>query len=317
VGAYARALHSLLRYLKVNSGDMQKGAMRIEPNISLRPVGVETFGTRTEIKNLNTFRGLERAVDFEIQRQSVLLDEGKRVVQETRGWVDEQGITVTQRSKEEAHDYRYFPEPDLPPLVVERAWVEQIRADLPELPIARLHRFQAQYKLSVYDAEVLTGEQETADYFEAVLAAAPEVAPKTVANWICGELFGLLNQAPMTLADCKVTPQSLAALVRLVVGGEINQGTGKTVLAEMFAGGESAEVIIAARGLRQISDTNAIADLVRQTLENNPAQVQTYLGGKTGIAQWLFGQVMKAAGGQANPQVVRQELEKQLEGMKK
>jgi aspartyl-tRNA(Asn)/glutamyl-tRNA(Gln) amidotransferase subunit B len=317
VGAYARALHSLLRYLKVNSGDMQKGAMRIEPNISLRPMGSETLGTRTEIKNLNSFRGLERAVDYEIERQTVLLDEGKSVAQETRGWLDEQGITVTQRSKEEAHDYRYFPEPDLPPLVVERAWVEQLRADLPELPTARLHRFQEQYKLSVYDAEVLTAEQETADYYEAVLAAAPGVAPKTVANWICGELFGLLNQAQMTLADCKVTPQSLAALVRLVVGGEINQGTGKSVLAEMFTGGESAEAIIAARGLRQISDSSAIADLVHQALEKNPAQVQTYLSGKTGIAQWLFGQVMKAAKGQANPQVVRQELEKQLEGMRK
>ncbi len=317
VGAYARALHSLLRYLKVNSGDMQKGAMRIEPNISLRPMGSETFGTRTEIKNLNTFRGLERAVEFEIERQSALLDEGKRVVQETRGWVDEQGITVTQRSKEEAHDYRYFPEPDLPPLVVERAWVEQIRAELPELPIARLHRFQEQYQLSAYDAEVLTAEQETADYYEAALAAAPEVAPKTVANWICGELFGLLNQAQMTLADCPLTAQSLAELVRLVVNGEINQGTGKTVLAEMFTSGKSAEAIIAARGLRQISDSSAIAVMVKQTLDDNPAQVQTYLGGKTGIAQWLFGQVMKAAKGQANPQVVRQELEKQLEEKKK
>ncbi len=317
VGAYARALHSLLRYLKVNSGDMQKGAMRIEPNISLRPVGSETFGVRCEIKNLNSFRGLERAVDFEIQRQSALLDEGKVVAQETRGWLDDQGVTVTQRSKEEAHDYRYFPEPDLPPLVVERVWVEQIRADLPELPIARLHRFQAQYKLSVYDAEVLTAEQDTADYFEAALAAAPEVAPKTLANWICGELFGLLNQAQMTLADCPLTPQAFADLIRRVVGGEINQGTGKTVLAEMFSSGQSAEAIIAARGLRQISDGDVITNLVRQALANNPAQVQTYLAGKTGIAQWLFGQVMKAAGGQANPQVVRRELEKQLEEMKK
>jgi aspartyl-tRNA(Asn)/glutamyl-tRNA(Gln) amidotransferase subunit B len=315
VGAYARALHSLLRYLKVNSGDMQKGAMRIEPNISVRPVGSQTLGTRTEIKNLNSFRGLERAVDFEIERQSALLDEGKTVVQETRGWDDAREITFSQRSKEEAHDYRYFPEPDLPPLVVERAWVEQIRADLPELPMARLHRFQEQYNLSAYDAEVLTAEQETADYYEAVLAAAPDVAPKIVANWVCGELFGLLNQAQKSLSDCPLTPQAFAELVRLVVNGEINQGTGKTVLAEMFSSGQRAEAIIAARGLRQISDGDAIANLVRQALADYPSQVQSYLSGKTGIAQWLFGQVMKAAGGKANPQVVRQELEKQLKAM--
>ncbi|MBN1537574.1 MAG: Asp-tRNA(Asn)/Glu-tRNA(Gln) amidotransferase subunit GatB [Anaerolineales bacterium] len=316
VGAYARALHSLLRYLKVNSGDMQKGAMRIEPNISIRPEGSVTFGIRCEIKNLNSFRALERSVDYEIQRQSILLDEGKPVIQETRGWVDEQGITVTQRSKEEAHDYRYFPEPDLPPLVVEREWVEQIRASLPELPIARLRRFQSQYQLSAYDAEVLTAEQETADYFETALAAAPGISPKMFANWICGELFGLLNQAQTSLVDCSLSPQSLADLVRLVAAGEINQGTGKTVLAEMFNSGKEAEAIIADHGLRQISDGDAIAGLVRQALENNPSQVQTYLGGKTSIAQWLFGQVMKSAKGQANPQVVRQELNKQLEGLK-
>ena len=315
VGAYARALHSLLRYLKVNSGDMQKGAMRIEPNISIRPAGSQTFGTRCEIKNLNTFRGLERAVDFEIRRQSALLDEGKVVEQETRGWIDDQGITVTQRSKEEAHDYRYFPEPDLPPLVLDRAWVEEILASLPELPISRLHRFQEQYTLSAYDAEVLTAEQETADYYEAAVAAAPQVAPKVIANWICGELFSLLNQTGMTLAECPVTPRALAALIFLVTSGEINLGTGKVVLAEMFHSGQSAEAIIASRGLRQISDSSAIAGMVQQVLKNNPEQVQSYLAGKTGIAQWLFGQVMKAAKGQANPQVVRQELEKQLNAM--
>ena len=317
VSAYARALHSLLRYLIVSSGDMQKGAMRIEPNISLRLPGSETYGTRCEIKNLNSFRALERAVDFEIQRQSALLDEGKPVKQETRGWLDDQGITVTQRSKEEAHDYRYFPEPDLPPLVVDQAWVEEIRNVMPELPIARLHRFQEQYHLSAYDAEVLTAEFETADYFEAAVQAASQVTPKVIANWICGELFGLLNQAQITLADCPLTPPIFADLVQRVVSGEINQNTGKTVLSEMFNSRQSAEAIIAARGLRQISDGEAIANLVYQVLTSNPEQVQTYLAGKTGIAQWLFGQVMKAAKGQANPQVVRQELEKQLDDSKK
>jgi len=312
VRAYASALRSLLCYLGVNSGDMQKGILRIEPNVSVRPAGSKELGTRTEIKNLNSFRALERSVNYEIQRQTELLEQGLPVIQETRGWDEAKGMTVPQRSKEEAHDYRYFPEPDLPPLVVEAEWVEQIRASLPELPAAKLRRFKKQYGLSANDASVLTAEPGVAEYFEQAASAAPGAGPKAVANWISGELFGLMNQAGIAFDPVKIPAQALAGLVELVSKGKINQSTGKAVLGEMFQTGKTAEVVVAEGGLRQISDNEFIASLVRETLEKNSEQVQAYINGKETIAKWLFGQVMRAAGRQANPQVVQQELEEQL-----
>lgn len=317
VRAYAVALRAILRYLGVNSGDMQKGVMRVEPNISVRPAGDQALGTRTEIKNLNSFRALERATAYEIQRQSELLRQGQAVVQETRGWDEAHGVTVVQRTKEEAEDYRYFPEPDLPPLVIDPAWLEQIRAALPELPEARLGRFQAQYGLSAYDAGVLIEEPQVAAYYEQAMQAAPEIAPKVVANWISGDLFGLLNQAGIGIEATRVTPEMLAALLRMTTQGEINQNTAKAVLAEMFESGESAEAIVARRGLRQISDQTAIAGLVQRVLEENPNEVRAYLGGKETVAKWLFGQVMRAARGQANPQVLQKELDRQLAELRK
>jgi aspartyl-tRNA(Asn)/glutamyl-tRNA(Gln) amidotransferase subunit B len=309
---YAMALRSLLRYLGVNSGDMQKGVMRVEPNISLRPAGSLRLGRRTEIKNLNSFRALERSTAYEIQRQGELLRRGQAVIQETRGWDEGRGVTFSQRSKEEADDYRYFPEPDLPPLVIDPAWLEQIRAELPELPQAKLARFQAQYGLSAYDAGVLTDEPAVAAYFEETVQAAAGITPKTVANWISGDLFGLLNQAGAGIEDARITPKRLAGLLSMVAAGELNQNTAKTVLAEMFESGESAEAIVARRGLKQISDQAAIAGLVRGVLEAHPKEVQAYLDGKETLSKWLFGQVMRAAGGQANPQVLQGELERQL-----
>jgi aspartyl-tRNA(Asn)/glutamyl-tRNA(Gln) amidotransferase subunit B len=317
VRAYAMALRAILRYLGVNSGDMQKGVMRVEPNISVRPAGGQALGTRTEIKNLNSFRALERATAYEIQRQSELLRRGQAVVQETRGWDEARGVTVVQRTKEEAEDYRYFPEPDLPPLVIDPAWLEQIRAALPELPEARLGRFQAQYGLSAYDAGVLTEEPQVAAYYEQAVQAAPEIAPKVVANWISGDLFGLLNQAGIGIESTRATPEMLAALLRMTAQGEINQNTAKAVLAEMFESGESAEAIVIRRGLRQISDQAAIAGLVQGVLEENPNEVRAYLGGKETVAKWLFGQVMRAARGQANPQVLQKELDRQLAELRK
>jgi aspartyl-tRNA(Asn)/glutamyl-tRNA(Gln) amidotransferase subunit B len=316
VRAYAQAMRSLLRYLKVNSGDLQKGVMRIEPNISVRPAGSQTLGTRVEIKNLNSFRALERAVGYEIQRQSGMLDEGKPVRQETLGWDVAQEVTFTQRVKEGEEDYRYFPEPDLPPLVLEQEWIEAIRSQLPELPAAKLRRFTSQYGLNEYDAGVLVAEQATADYYERTVQAAAEISPKISANWISGELFGLLNQAGMGIDDCPISPTALAGLLRLAASGEVNNNTAKAVLAEMFAGGESAEAIIQAKGLRQVSDGDMISGWVRQVLAENPDQVATYLGGKETISRWLFGQVMRLAKGQANPQVVQDELERQLAGLK-
>lgn len=318
VRAYATSLRSLLRYLGVNSGDLQKGVLRIEPNVSVRLVGTSQLGTRVEIKNLNSFRALERGVAYEIQRQSELLRQGKKVRQETVGWDEMKGITVTQRVKEQEEDYRYFPEPDLPPLVIEPAWVERARASLPELPMTKFRRFRQQYNLNVYDTGVLVAEQAIADYFEQAVASLPTqgepgVSPKMLANWISGELFGLLNQAGATIEVSRVTPQSLADLVRLVAHGELNQNTAKNVLAEMFTSGKSAAEIIAESGLHQISDASFVALLVEQVLAENPQLVNQYLDGKENIARWLFGQVMRAAGGQANPQIVQQELDRKLE----
>jgi aspartyl-tRNA(Asn)/glutamyl-tRNA(Gln) amidotransferase subunit B len=317
VRAYAMALRSLLRYLGVNSGDMQKGVMRIEPNVSVRPVGSTALGTRAEIKNLNSFRALERGVAYEIQRQTELLRQGKKVRQETVGWDDAREVTFIQRVKEGEDDYRYFPEPDLPPLVVEPAWMEQIRSALPELPAAKFHRFREQYGLNDYDAGVLVAEQAVADYFELVVKDTPEISPKVVTNWVSGELFGLLNQSGISIDSSKVPPAELARLVQMVTDGAINMTTAKSVLSEMFATGRSAEAIISQGGLRQISDTDSIAPLVSQVLAENPEQVTAYLEGKETLLRWLIGQVMRAARGQANPQVVQKELERQLAEIKR
>jgi aspartyl-tRNA(Asn)/glutamyl-tRNA(Gln) amidotransferase subunit B len=309
-------LRSLLRYLEVNSGDMQKGVMRIEPNVSVRPAGSLQFGTRTEIKNLNSFRALERSVGYEIQRQSDVLRDGGRVSQETLGWDESRGCTFTQRIKEGEDDYRYFPEPDLPPLVVEQEWLDQIRASLPELPADKLERFLAQYGLGQYDASVLIAEPAVANYFEQAVRAAPGAPPKLLANWITGDLFGLLNQTGGSFEDLPASPQNLAGLVEMVMKGEINQTTAKTALAEMYTTGSTAEAIVARRGLRQVSDVTAIQDWVQRVLTENPDQVKTYLAGKITISRWLFGQVMRLAGGQANPQVVQKELERQLQALR-
>jgi aspartyl-tRNA(Asn)/glutamyl-tRNA(Gln) amidotransferase subunit B len=316
VRAYAMALRSILRYLGVNSGDMQKGVLRIEPNVSVRPAGSQDLGTRTEIKNLNSFRSLERAVDFEINRQIDCLNHHEAVIQQTLGWDDLQGVTVPQRSKEEAHDYRYFPEPDLPPLVIETAWIESERLNLPELPDKRQRRFQAQYRLSPYDAGVLVAEKTVADFFEQTVTAAPDVSVKTIANWLTGELFSLLNQAGTSIESANLTPAGLASLLQMINRGEINQNTAKAVLEEMFHSDRSAEEITIERGLRQISDAETIAALVKQILEENKEQVEAYLNGKEAVSRWLFGQVMRLAEGQGNPQVIQTELNRQLSAMR-
>jgi aspartyl-tRNA(Asn)/glutamyl-tRNA(Gln) amidotransferase subunit B len=318
VRAYATGLRSILRYLGVSSGDMQKGAMRIEPNISVRECGNELLGTRTEIKNLNSFRALERSVAYEIQRQSSLLRQGKEVEQQTMGWDETLNRTVPQRSKEEAHDYRYFPEPDLPPLVIERAWIEQIQSVLPELPVEKSQRLMKQYDLKESDAAVLAIDPEVADYFEAAASTGPRISPRVIANWIIGELFALLNQADREITFSPVSPAELASLVKMVEEGELNQTTAKAVLSEMFTGTApaSAEQIVALRGLSQISDRKYISGLVSGVLEANPEQVSIYLAGKETISQWFFGQVMRTAQGKANPQVIREELDRQLSALK-
>ena len=317
--AYAEALREILRYLEVNSGDMEKGVIRFEANISVRPKGSDVLNTRVEIKNLNSFRALERATAFEIERQSEILASGGEVEQETLGWNETKETTYSQRSKEDAHDYRYFPEPDLPPLVVEGAWLDRVRAELPELPRAKRLRFIEQYDLTEYDANLLTSERAIAGYFEETVKNKKEnVSAKSLANWMTGDLFSLMNQASapsgnkITVADLKVQPEALAELVGLVADGEINQSTGKTVLSEMFQNGKSAAEIVEARGLKQVSDESLISSLVEQVLDENPDAVASFKAGKETIVNWLFGQVMRKAAGKANPQVVRAELERQL-----
>jgi aspartyl-tRNA(Asn)/glutamyl-tRNA(Gln) amidotransferase subunit B len=311
--AYGEALRHILRYLEVNSGDMEKGVIRFEANVSVKPIGVEELGTRTEVKNLNSFRALERATLYEIERQSRVLDSGGTVDQETLGWNETKEVTYSQRSKEDAHDYRYFPEPDLPPLKVDEAWLTRVRAGLPELPRAKYQRFVSQYGLSDLDASRLVDEKDTADYFEAaVKRTAKNVNAKTVANWILGELFGLMKTRGESLGQLKVRPEALAGLVELVAGGEINQTTGREVLVEMSASGKSAGEIVAAKGLKQVSDAGFISEIVRKTLEECPGEVSSFRSGKETVLNWLFGQVMKKAAGKANPQMVRAELERQL-----
>jgi aspartyl-tRNA(Asn)/glutamyl-tRNA(Gln) amidotransferase subunit B len=317
VRRYAMRLHALLRTLGVNSGDLEKGVMRLEPNISLRPRGSTTLGTRTEIKNLNSFRALERAVAFEIVRQTEVLRRGAAVVQETRGWDEATGTTFSQRSKEEAHDYRYFPEPDLPPLVLSAAWIAAQRQALPELPLAKVARFQQDYGLSAYDAEVLAAEPQVATYYEATVTAAPSVPPKTVANWISGELFALANRAGTDFEPARLPPEALATLLALVGRGELNAATAKTVLGELYAAdlppdAAAVTALVARRGLRQISDAGQVAELVAGVLAAHPTQAAELAAGKESLERWFFGQIMRAAGGQANPQVVQAELRRQV-----
>jgi len=319
--AYATKLRSILVYLGVNSGNMEKGVMRFEANVSVRPVGSDALNPRHEIKNLNSFRALARSIEYEVRHQIEVYESGGTITQQTMGWDETREVTVPQRGKEYADDYRYFPEPDLPPLVIEPEWIARTRSALPELPGAKLHRFTQQYGLSEYDAGVLVAEQAVADYYEEVVASLAEISqedvrPKTIANWIIGELFGLLNQSGVSIEQTRVTPQGLASLLLLVSHGEINQNTAKAVLAEMFSTGKPADAIVAARGFTQISDSEFITELVNQVLSANPDQVEDYVRGKDSIARWLFGQVMRSAKGQANPQVVQRELDRQLSALR-
>ncbi len=317
VRAYAEGLRSLLRCLGVNSGDMEKGVIRFEANVSVRPVGSQALGTRVEIKNLNSFRALERATAYQIEQQVGLIEAGQAIRQETLGWDETRGETYSQRSKEEAHDYRYFPEPDLPPLVIEPEWIKRIAAGLPELPYAKAQRFQREYLLSAADARLLADDQSVAEYFETAVAASAgtDVQPRMVANWITGEIFGWMNQTGKSFQEIQAPATGLAELLRMA-GNEINLNTAKVVLAEMLETGRGAAQIVAERGLGQVSDAGTIAGLVRKTLQDHPQELASYLAGKETLSNWFFGQVMRAAGGQANPQVLRAELERQLKQMK-
>ncbi len=310
--AFCRELRSILRALGVNSGDMEKGVLRFEANISVRPEGSNELGTKVEIKNLNSFKAIEKAIDFEIKRQITRLQGGELVLQETVGWEDLAAVTFTQRSKEDAHDYRYFPEPDLPPLVVEKDWLDEVRKNLPEMPRQRAQRFVKDYRLPLVDASLLVEEHAHADYFDGMLRAKPELEPRLAANWITGELFAWLNANNKIISAIKVNPADFGALLLAVQNSEINPPTAKTVLTEMLATGKPAAAIIQERGLQQLNDKDAITELVKRVLAEHPQELASYRAGKTGLENWFFGQVMQAAGGKANPSLVRSILQKHL-----
>ncbi|MFO7679206.1 MAG: Asp-tRNA(Asn)/Glu-tRNA(Gln) amidotransferase subunit GatB [Chloroflexota bacterium] len=309
--AYAMKIRQMLRYLGVNAGDLEKGVFRVEPNISIRPAGSTAFSKRTELKNLNSFRVLADGTAFEIERQTKVVESGGQVVQETRGWNDARRVTFSQRSKEEAEDYRYFPEPDLPPLAISDEWIAEVKASLPELPDAKAARYQADYGLSAYDAQVLTEERPVAEWFEAAQAAGGEAKP--IANWMINNLFSLMNEYKQTIDAVQVTPAGLVELVGLVEKSTINNNTAKEVLAEMFSGGQSAQSIVQAKGLGQISDEGAIAAMIEQALNDNPGQLAAYLGGKDKLRGFFVGQVMQVSQGKADPAVVNRLLSAALE----
>ncbi len=308
----AYALRSILRYVGVNSGNLEKGLLRIEPNISIRLAGNQEFSTRVEIKNLNSFRSLERATIYELARQEAIVEKGGAISQQTLGWDDVRGTTVAQRTKEVAEDYRYFPEPDLPPLVVEQAWVDNIRTGLPELPEPKRKRFAKEYGLSLYDTDVLVAERAVAEFFEATVLAAETADAKTIANWVTGALFGLMNDAGAEIGSLRFGSKDLAALLDMVANGEVNPNSARQVLAEMFAKGGKPAKIVKARGLKQVSDSKQLHKWIAAVLQQYPEQVAQYQAGNSAVLNWLFGQVMQAADGKANPRSLRTELQKQL-----
>ncbi|HEX9015333.1 MAG TPA: Asp-tRNA(Asn)/Glu-tRNA(Gln) amidotransferase subunit GatB [Chloroflexota bacterium] len=308
--AYLIKLRAILQALGVSTGNMEEGSFRCDANVSIRPVGSDKLGTKTEVKNMNSFRAVQRALEYEIKRQTAVLEKGGRITQETRGWVDDRGVTVSQRSKEYAHDYRYFPEPDLPPMVLSRDEVEGIRARLPELPDARRERFISEYGLGDYDAMVLTASRPTADFYERAVKLYPQ--PKGVANWMQSELFRLLKDGEGDVSGAKVTPDGLVELLGMIEKGSISVRSGKEVFEEMFATGKSAGVIVKERGLIQISDSSALETVVEDVIKANPQAAADFHAGKGNALSFLMGQVMKLTRGQANPGVVKQLLEQKL-----
>src|SRR5687768_6419765 len=304
-------LRDILVWLGVNDGNMEEGSLRCDANVSVRPAGQETFGTKAEVKNMNSFRYLEKALEYEIARQIEVLDGGGRVVQETRLWDSVNDRTHSMRSKEEAHDYRYFPEPDLPPVVVDPARIESVRATMPELPEARRRRFVAAYALPEYDAGVLTQTSHLADYFEQVAKASTN--PKAASNWVMGELLRTLNDRGRTIADVPLTPAALAGLIALVDKGTISSSIAKDVFTKMYDSGRAADQIVAAEGLAQIGDESALMAIVQEVLARHADAVAQYRAGKTATFGFLVGQVMKGSGGKGNPKLVNQLLKRELD----
>ncbi|WP_418791728.1 Asp-tRNA(Asn)/Glu-tRNA(Gln) amidotransferase subunit GatB [Phosphitispora sp. TUW77] len=305
---YLEKMKAILQYTEVSDCKMEEGSLRCDANISVRPAGQKEFGTRTELKNMNSFRALQKALEYEAERQIEVLEDGGRVIQETRTWDEAKGITFSMRSKEEAHDYRYFPDPDLVPIIISQQWIEEIRQTIPELPDARKERYISDYGLPRYDAEVITASKELSDYFDQGVKHTANA--KALSNWLMGELLKFINASGLSVTDndFPITPESLAELVNLIDKGEISGKIAKDVFEDMQQKGEKPSVIVEAKGLKQISDEGAIGAVVDEVIASNPQSVEDFRNGKDKAIGFLVGQVMKATKGQANPGVVNQLL---------
>ena len=308
--AYLTALKQIIQYLGVSDCNMEEGSLRAEANVSLRPVGSTALGVKTEIKNVASFAGAQKAIEFEVVRHTRALEQGEPIIQETRGWDADRGITFLQRTKESAHDYRYFPEPDLVPLAVDAAWEQRVRASLPELPRARFGRFRAQYGLSTFDAGNLSASRAVADYFEAVVKAGAPA--KQAANWIMGDLQALLTDTNTEIAACKIRPEHLAGMVALIEKGTISGKIGKTLLPDMFSTGKAPETLVEEQGLVQISDAAQLETLAREIIAANPGPAKDFKAGKKKALGFLVGRMMQATRGQGNPRMINEILTREL-----
>jgi len=308
-------LREILRYLEICDGNMEEGSMRCDANISLRPAGTRTLGTKIELKNMNSFKNVQKALEFEIRRQKVMIERDESLIQETRLWDAGRNVTLSMRSKEEAHDYRYFPDPDLIPLVISEQWVQQVRSSLPELPEAKRERFTRDYALPAYDAKVLTSSKSLANYFEAAVRGFAR--PKTLSNWIMSELMRELNRDDREIEECPVTPENLAGLLRMLDSGVISGKIAKAVFEKMYTGGKSARQIVDEEGLVQVSDESEIETVIEQVFLDNPKEVDQLRDGKDKLFGFFVGQVMRKTKGKANPQLVNEILRKKLESFRR
>jgi aspartyl-tRNA(Asn)/glutamyl-tRNA(Gln) amidotransferase subunit B len=309
---YLRELRAILQYLEISTGNMEEGNFRCDANISVRPKGQKEFGTRTELKNMNSFRHVEKALEYEIKRQIAVLEDGGEVVQETRLWDVDQGITISMRGKEEAHDYRYFPDPDLVPLKIDENWVEEIRKSLPELPSEKRERFIREYQIPEYDAEILTSTKAMANYYEECIRLFPE--PKTVSNWMMGELFRELKKDEREIDQCPVTPQHLAEMLKMIKEGTISGKIAKDVFEEIYRTGDHPAKIVKEKGWTQIVDRGEIERAIQRVIETNPKLVEDYQKGKEKLFGFFVGEVMKETKGKANPQLLNELLKEKLKG---
>jgi aspartyl-tRNA(Asn)/glutamyl-tRNA(Gln) amidotransferase subunit B len=309
---YLKRLHEILVYLEICDGNMEEGSFRCDANVSIRPRGQKEFGTRAELKNMNSFRNVQRALEYEIKRQQYLVENGGTVVQETRLWDDAQGATNSMRSKEEAHDYRYFPDPDLVPIFVDKSWIEDLKKDMPELPLAKRERFVKDYQIPAYDAGVLTADKALADYYEEVVKLCSQ--PKAASNWVMGDVMRFLNEDKRDIRQCPITAKSLADMIRLIEEGAISGKMAKEIVDDMYKTGKSPQTIIEEKGMVQITDEGELIKSITSIIEANPGQLSDYRGGKEKLFGFFVGQVMKATQGKANPQLVNELLKKMLAG---